>query len=237
MTKKELQAVDYGADAGAGLENLTQDELSIPFVRLAQPLTPTVIEGDMAPGDIFNSATGDVYEDPSFVIAARDRNFVEYVPRDNGGGFVGIHPPDEPEILALREAQGRFGALETEDGNEIIETMYLYGLIGDPPEPVILSFVSTQIKKYKALISRINAIKVRVGDDLMTPPIFAHRWKLASVQEKNDKGTFFGWRITPEDRLSPSHELYQLAKQFAAQVASGAAVAKYDDVEPETDEF
>jgi hypothetical protein len=221
MTKKELQAVDYGADAGAGLENLTQDELSIPFVRLAQPLTPTVIEGDMAPGDIFNSATGDVYEDPSFVIAARDRNFVEYVPRDNGGGFVGIHPPDEPEILALREAQGRFGALETEDGNEIIETMYLYGLIGDPPEPVILSFVS----------------KVRVGDDLMTPPIFAHRWKLASVQEKNDKGTFFGWRITPEDRLSPSHELYQLAKQFAAQVASGAAVAKYDDVEPETDEF
>ena len=50
-----------------------------------------------------------------------------------------------------------------------------------------------------------------------TPPSYSHLYQLTTVPEKNDKGSWYGWKI---DLLSEVEEvaLYNQAKAFAATV-------------------
>lgn len=242
-TGTALTVIDYGDDEGAGLEDVRRDELSLPFFRILQSNSPQVtdetIEGAKA-GMILNLATGEIYDGDAgveFIPAFRDHNFVEYVSRDAGGGFVGVHDPEEPMILDLQKKQGMFGKLTTGD-HEISETYYLYGLLVGGEDQVssgVIAFSSTQIKKFKAFMGRVVGIKYRKPDGReINPPMWAHRWRLQTVAEKNKKGRFYGWKITLVEepplrcRLATDHPLYQRAKELNGLIKEGLATVKYE---------
>ena len=54
--------------SGAGLENLQQEDLSMPFIKILMPLSPQANKGDnryiagAEPGNIFNTATKRLYD-------------------------------------------------------------------------------------------------------------------------------------------------------------------------------
>src|SRR6266550_5782372 len=124
MLKKastDLAVIDYGDDEGLGLENVDVNELRVPILRMLQALSPQckpVSPGGTdgaKPGMILNTSTGEVMEGEAgfeFIPVMRDHNYVEYVPRESGGGFVAIRPVDDEEVLMLRAEQGRFGKLQ-----------------------------------------------------------------------------------------------------------------------------
>lgn len=223
-----LVTVDFGNDAGAGMENVTRDELKVPFLTPLASNSPQVAnppeQGGLAnakPGMIFNTGTGEVYDGkPGLVIIPvhRDHNFVEFTPRNLGGGFVAIHQPEDPLIEELKARQGKFGRLsngvtsrnekgEALNGTEISETFYLFALIIDPntsmPFPAVIPFKSTQIKKYQAFMQRQTAMKYNNPRSTtenplppVQPPIWAHKWRLGTAFESNKKGNFYGWTLT-----------------------------------------
>lgn len=220
-----LQTMDFGEDAGAGMENLEAGELRIPFVTILQTNSPQVkrpadggIVGAQA-GMIFNTATGELFDGEvglGFVPAYRSHQFLEFTPRNLGGGFVAVYPPDEPRVLDLQAKQGKFGRLWTGtrrdpqglplDGTEITETYSLAGLLLPPGAggfKAIASFASTQIKKYQTFMQRQTTMlygnpKGTTENPLppIQPPIWAHKWLLQTAFEKNKKGEFFGWKLT-----------------------------------------
>ena len=55
---------DLYAGAGQGMENITAEDMQIPFMRILQPLSPQLIKTDSkfikgaSAGDIFNTVTG-----------------------------------------------------------------------------------------------------------------------------------------------------------------------------------
>ncbi len=236
-----VAADDYGADAGAGFEDVQPDEMIIPFKRILQTNSPQCEEGNplyvdgAKAGMIINTSTSELYDGKvglPFVPVRRDHNYVEYVPRDAGGGFVSIWAPDDPRIAALRKAQGQFGKLKLESGNELAETFYFYELDACPDGQLlraVTAFASTQIKSYKMVTTRLAGL---IG----TPPrfpLFAWRWRATTALQKNKKGTFYGWRITldgdtPDDaRLPANSDLYAQAKSFFQLLKDGAAKADY----------
>lgn len=119
-TGSAVAVVDMGDDVGVGLENVGRGEVRIPLVRILQPLSPQCkppsnggLQG-ARPGMFFNTGTTLMYDGEvglDFVPCWRDHNFVEYIPRDNGGGFVGIHAPGADIVELLRAVHGPFGRL------------------------------------------------------------------------------------------------------------------------------
>lgn len=241
-------AYDYGEDAGAGFEGTKGSDLSVPFLAILQKTSPQVEGGD-APiagakvSMLFNTVTREMWpadveanvEGLAFIPCHKETAYVEWVPRDNGGGFVAMHDPNGQIVKDAIEANDgkTFGKLKIGD-NDLVETHYVYGLFlnkeGSETEGfAVISFTSTKITPYKDWITAMFTIKGK-------PPMFANRAILRTVKQKNDYGTFFNFRIDPfgetwiKGLINPKTETALLveAKEFREMVVSGMARADFD---------
>lgn len=237
-------AYDYGDFAGTGFENQTRDDYSIPFLGVLQGLSPELETVDGAkPGMIINTVTKDLYprEGVVFVPAWTEHSFVEWKPRDEGGGFVAVHAVDSDVVRQAKEQNQEFGKIKLPNGNELIETFYVYGLRIDAEsgglEQTVLAFTSTKIKKYKAWMTKAKMVQIALPNGRrINAPLPAHRYKLSTVKEKNTKGEYWNWEINfdganaAEARLAPDSEPFQEAIAIMELIKSGAARANHESM-------
>lgn len=281
QTGSALATADFGDDAGAGLDNVGADEMRIPFLYILASNSPQVkgvAQGGVPgaqQGMLMNMGTGELYDAANkgvtFVPVHRDHNFVEFTPKNLGGGFVAVYPPDDEKIMRMRAEQGKFGKLtdpfpakrdvqgQLTEGTEISETFYLYGLIVDEnggTSPVVVPFKSTQIKKYQGFMQRQTSFKYNNPRSTeenplppVQPPIYAHRWLLGTVPEKNKKGEFWGFTLTLAEKEADGREapyyksliptgshLYRDAQKFREMIVGGAAKTDFSKQQTEEDE-
>ena len=59
---------------------------------------------------------------------------------------------------------------------------------------------------------------------LFSPARYSHMYKLTTMQEKNDQGSWFGWDVSLVKAVD-DQGIYALAKDFASQVKAGAVQA------------
>ena len=85
------------ADAGIGLENITTEDMQIPFIRIIQALSPQLQKDDSLyikgaeQGDSFNTVTQEVYKQDEGILvvpAFFEKKCLEFAMRSSGGGFV-----------------------------------------------------------------------------------------------------------------------------------------------------
>ena len=80
----------FEADAGAGNQNITADDLALPFLKLLSGLDSLLDTHETArKGDIYNTVTGAVIsgkEGLSVIPCAYKRVFIQWVPRGSGTG-------------------------------------------------------------------------------------------------------------------------------------------------------
>jgi hypothetical protein len=229
---------DYGSDAGAGFEETKGSDLSIPFINVLQNNSPKVEAEEAKAGQMFNTVTGELYPEVNFLPVHEHKCFVEWIPRDSGGGFVAIHEMDSDVVKAALAAVGgkRQGKLLLKNGNELIETHYVYGLILEDNFETskgfgVLSFTSTKIKPKRDWFTSMWMIKGK-------PPIYAFRAQLKTEKQKNEKGTFYNFTIRPghpsptatwtQALINPASPLFLEAKDFRDMVISGVAKAAYE---------
>ena len=60
--------------------------------------------------------------------------------------------------------------------------------------------------------------------------MFSHMYHLKTVQQSNDKGTWFGWNVSLVGPVQDKN-MYEAAKQFASSVSTGAVEAKHGEGE------
>lgn len=223
---------DYSADAGAGFEDTERDELSIPFLKVLQKMSPELEEVPKAKaGMMFNSVTEELFDGEvgvAFVPCHRTHRVNEWIPRDSGGGLVDMHDPDA-DVVKKARAECKFNELRTPDGNDLIDTYDVWGLVlkeDGTYDHVILSFTSTKIKIYRKWYTRMKSIRARRADgSAYTPPMWANVWRIRTVQEENQQGRYYNVRAEPEGPLSNASEVYEAAKAFASLAKSGVARA------------
>ncbi len=73
-------------------------------------------------------------------------------------------------------------------------------------------------------------LKMQGKNGMFTPPTYSHIYKLKTVQQSNDKGTWFGWDVA---RVGPVSDAggYNTANDFGINVAKGAVEAKHGEQE------
>ncbi len=237
--------MDYGDDAGAGFEDMNNEDFTVPFLTILQALSPAVqdeVDGAKS-GAWFNTVTEEIFggkDGVRFVPCHRTHRWNEWRPREQGGGLVGTHYPEDEMIQHAKSTQA-FGEYQSPEGNDLVDTFDVWGLLlldDGTYDHVILSFAKTKIKLYKRWATQMVNMKTKQGDGrFIQPPMFAHVWRLTTVQEESASGKFWNIRIkldgdsAEECRLAPDSELYLAAKSFRDMAVSGAARAAVDKAE------
>ncbi len=230
-TKKEITTISaetFAEDAGAGLENVTPDDLIIPQLKIAQKTNKEVDENDgsfipgLQVGDIMNNITGEYCrgdQGVTVVPLAYKRVYLEFVDRDAGGGFVTIH--ENPGILSETTRNNK-GQDELQNGNYIQTTANHYVLLvqNGKTTPVMIAMASTQLKKSRRWLANMNSLRITRGNgESFTPASYSHLYQLTTVPEKNNKGTWYGWKIDERGKITDG-ALYSQAKALAVTVNS-----------------
>mgnify|MGYP000215178609 CR=1 FL=1 len=230
------------ADAVEYEETITAAEMAMSYFTPLTGTSPQCQEGqakyieNAKPGMIYDNVTQECIEGRTngitIVPCFQERKFVEWIHRDEGGGYVAEHALDSGiDKTAVKNDQGQ---QILPNGHQLVETAYLYCIIMTEGSPIpnwgVIPFKSTQLSRYRQLNTyKKKAVEV-VNGQIINLPSFAYKYKFTTVPESNAKGSWYGWKITPEGLIAPIEELtkspvYQAAKAFASAVKSGAVQA------------
>jgi hypothetical protein len=241
-----LVAFDYGSDTGVGFEDITAKDLSIPFLSILQALSPQVEdnnpEGSKA-GQLYNTVTKELIDGSKGVGICPvhyEEAYVEWVPREKGGGFVALHDSNSDivkQTIAEQLGKEYQSKLAMKNGNQLVQTQYVYALLLNetfdaPTGFCLISFTGSKIKTRKDWFTSIYLL----SNAKNRPPLFANRALLRTTKVKNEKGTFFNFQIEPingswrNSLIDPSKnaELLVEGKNFRDVVLSGMAKVNYD---------
>lgn len=236
QSNKDLAVMSsFEEDADSGFEDMSQDDMVMPFLRCLQKTSPQCDEDESnyiegaKPGQFYNTATQEVLDGPlTLVPCIYQRQFLEWKPRDEGGGLVGLR--DEAYCMEHcdRDEGGRY---ITEEGNHVMDTRNHFCLLIDEEgnfNSVVISLTSTQIKKSKQWNTIARQIKLEKGDGsgVFTPPLCSHQYSMSSVAESNDKGSWKGVKFELEGMVQ-DEMVYAAARELASIVKAGEAKVDY----------
>ena len=147
------------------------------------------------------------------------RLFLEWQPRESGGGLVAQH---EDQAILSKTTKNQIGQDMLDNGNYIQTSANHFVLVLNSDgsfDQAMIPMAGTQLKKSRTWNSVMASLKMRSNDKVFTPPSFSHKYSMKTVQESNDRGTWFGWNITNLGPLGQDEMFfYEAAKEFASTV-------------------
>ena len=230
VAKKEKSDVAltsmFEQDQAGGMDQMGQGDFAMPFLRVLGQLSPEVNERDAKyvsgakAGMIFNTVTKQAYdgvEGVNVIPCGYKREYVEWSDRGEGTSApVAIHSVASGIINDATRGADYKDRLPS--GNYLENTASYFVMLPDMQQALI-TMKSTQLKVSRSWNSMMNSIKLQGKNGLFTPAAYSHVYKLSTVQQSNDKGTWFGWNI---EKVGPVQDknLYEAAKQFASSVSN-----------------
>ena len=240
-TKKNTQVSadvmdDIFASAGDGA-SFEASELQIPFVRLAQQMSPELNKKDakyiagLSSGDMFNTLTHMTYDGENGVDVIPcyiTTKYLEFVTRENGGGFMGEIDPADP-ILQRTTKEGTQDILP--NGNQVVKSDQYYCLVLDQDggfEPAVIDMKVTQMKvskRWKTQIAMNKAKNPKTGQ-LQILPLYSTVWKLTSVDETNRRNETYANYTVQKVGMVEDRDIFLEAKTFRESVMAGEVKAQ-----------
>ena len=233
-TKKEgaLATNLFEADANQGAQNISQEDLALPFLKILGQLSPEVNKRDgkyvdgAEPGKIINTVTNKLYDSIDVIPCHYKRQYIEWQDRGQSTGApVAIHEADS-DIIS-QTVRGKDYKDRLPNGNYLDNTANHFVIyLNTIPTSALISMKSTQLKVSRKWNSMMMGLKMQGKNGLFTPPTYSHVYKLKTVQMSNDKGTWFGWDVSKVGPVTDK-SVYDMAKNFAISVGKGEVEAKH----------
>jgi len=221
--------------AGAGAENITSKDVSLPFLKILTNNSPQVTQGDSSfisearPGQVINSVLGKLYngQDGFNVVPCFFKfEYVEWADRGtaNAKAPVNSYPADSDIMSKTTRGDDRKDRLP--NGNYIEPTHYHYVMIVDendqPSETAVIVMKATQAKKSKKWNSMMLSQRRKGKNGFFQPPTWSQIYKLRTVLEKNNLGSWFGWEVEHAKDI-PNQTLMDAAMAFYETCKKGNA--------------
>jgi len=237
---KSVATISTLLRAGPSLSKREAEDFQIPYLNILSKGAPQLEEDDgkFIPGaklgQIFNTVSNKVYDSLHVLPVYYRRRFVEWFERGEGSGApVNIYTPEqfqkfqmEGKIIRGDDNKERFiGKPDT----YIENTAEHYVIVLEENgmwSKAIIKMKSTQLKKSRTWNSIMSNQRRIDGDEIYQPKDFARSYILATIKEKNAKGSWHGWVITEGDWIDQLNrpkveDIYQDAIQFEKSIHSG----------------
>ena len=233
-TKKEgaLATNLFEADANQGAQNISQEDLALPFLKILGQLSPEVNKRDgkyvdgAEPGKIINTVTNQLYDSLEVVPVFYKRQYIEWQDRGTSTGApVAIHEADSDIISQTTRDKSYKDRLP--NGNYLDNTAQHFVLaVGKTPQTALISMKGTQLKVSRKWNSMMMGIKMQGKNGLFTPPTYSHIYNLKTVKMSNDKGNWIGWAYS---KVGPVEDAaaYKMAKEFSERLAKDEVQVKH----------
>lgn len=229
---------DYiNEDAGKGTSTAQADNL-VPMIMVLQPLSPECLETSdkfiehARPGDIMLKGLVDPIiqgnEGVLFQPCAFFKKIVEWIPRQQGGGFVAQHDFTDDWVERLRlqrvpDPQNPNRVRFMKNNHEFIETRYHAGAayLDNQRIPYVIPFTSTGHTVSRDWMFKMNQTVTQSGEK---PPTFAKLYSLRTKSKTNAQGTWYLLDISDAGYVQ-SVEDYEFGRTIYQAFESGALVA------------
>ena len=233
-TKKEgaLATNLFEADANQGAQNISQEDLALPFLKILGQLSPEVNKRDgkyvegAEPGKIINTVTNQLYDSLQVVPCHYKRQYIEWQDRGTSTGApVAIHEAGSDIVSQTTRDKSYKDRLP--NGNYLDNTAQHFVLaLGKTPQTALISMKGTQLKVSRKWNSMMMGIKMQGKNGLFTPPTYSHIYNLKTVKMSNDKGNWIGWAYS---KVGPVEDAaaYKMAKEFSERLAKDEVQVKH----------
>ena len=242
---KELE--DYAAE---GFSEVKTEDLAIPFLRILAQLSPQVDKGNGAyiegaeAGMIYNTVLNEVYDGDvgiSVIPAHYNRRFVEWTPREKGGGYMGSYETTDPIVnTVIRNERGED---LLPNGNLLANTAQFFVLYKHPTQGLqraMIPMTRTQLKKSRKWLTQMQSLTASGANGIYTLPMMSQIYRLTTVAERNDKGTWFGWEITRDHSINldlPEGKAnFDTAVAFARSIKAGEVQVRAEQQQTDLEE-
>lgn len=231
-----LLAERMARDAGKGVSKDQSDNM-VPLIYILQAQSPQVlkrnpayIEGAEA-GSIWLRGIGDpiVSGEEGFLFQPCyfSKDWVEWIPRDAGGGFVTRHAqlPSDAENKPDPRNPNRQNYVRP-NGNQLRETRYHAGLVHGrgAPMPFVIPMASSGHTTSRSWMFLMNSKQLPNGG---TAPSFAQLFRLRTKLRTNAQGEWFAWDVADEGWIEDV-KTYELGLALHDAFDTGAKVAEAD---------
>ena len=245
ITKREnagaLATVNFEADANKGSQNIAQDDLALPFLKVLGQLSPEVNKQNSKyvkgaePGMIINTVTNELHDGSKGVNVLPvyyKRQYIEWQERGTSTGAP-VHIYEAGDDIP-KTTRGKDNKDRLPNGNYLETTAsHFVLLLGNNPSTALVSMKATQLKISRKWNSQMMSLKMKGKNGMFTPPTYSHIYNLKTVQMSNDKGTWFGWDVSLIGPVK-DQSVYAVAKNFSERVNTGEVTAKHGTEESES---
>jgi len=245
ITKREnagaLSTNLFEADANKGSQNIAQDDLALPFLKVLGQLSPEVSKQNSKyvkgaePGMIINTVTNELHDGSKGVNVLPvyyKRQYIEWQERGTSTGAP-VHIYEAGDDIP-KTTRGKDNKDRLPNGNYLETTAsHFVLLLGNNPSTALVSMKATQLKISRKWNSQMMSIKMKGKNGMFTPPTYSHIYNLKTVQMSNDKGTWFGWDVSVIGPVK-DQSVYAVAKNFSERVNTGEVTAKHGTEESES---
>lgn len=244
--------MNFEADAGKGQEGADKASYAIPFLTMLQGQSPQIETVDGAkPGLLINTISNELFKEAIVIPCAYQRRFIRWAPRAKGGGYKGEFNPIEVETRKLpglsyingqylmdvpKDASQWFDEKGTPLFDHLADTRNHFVLVQNEHgqfQPALMSMASTQIKKSKRWMSRIQGLELLgTNGKPFNPPSFSHTYTITGVKEENAKGHWWGLSIELTAPVADP-DVYARAQDFYKSVVAGQVEVSMPEQEHE----
>jgi hypothetical protein len=237
-----------------------RSELVVPRLKILQPLNPEVQEGSnqyvegAKPGMFYNTSSGKLTPGQQgiiMVVVGHQRQTIEWVSRDQGGGLVKIWGADEGwKALCDKDQRDAFNPV-TKEGHTIDKqrSFLIFDVNPDTGEydPSFFNFRSTATRTANLLSTMLSQTRVKLGNgQVITPPFYYFTYKVTLDKLSNNKGTWWSAKIVKNTSKEGQHiktqslpngeQIFQQAVLFQEQFMEGS-IAMTAEFEEHTDDL
>ena len=205
VKKGSMDMILGSGGRAAGFEETDSSSYAIPFLRILQKLSPECDKDEpeyvkgAKPGQIYHTIRKAVFDEVEIIPCFYRKTYIEWVLRENGGGFRGEYEPGIGREMSAAAERNDKGQFILPNGNQISETANHYVLfkVSDGVwEPVLISMASSQLKTSRNWMSQLRGQSIVVdGQTYSDLNMEAYQWKARTIKQENDKGKWFGWEF------------------------------------------
>ena len=241
MKKDSGSLALFGDDAAKGFENMTQDDMALPFVRILGQLSPQVTDGDAKyiegakPGMIYNTVTSELYDGKKgikVIPCYYKKDYPEWSDRGDGPGApVAVHLPNSP-VIATGKRDG--SKIRLPNGNYVEKTAYFYvlAMVDGELKPAVVPMRSSNLSPARELNNLIKNLRFSDDQGSFNPASYSAVYKLNTVGKTAGSKSWHVYKPSRERNLDMSNKddaaIFEIAAKLQEQVSKGTAKPKYD---------